>query len=171
MNSLSSNMERYCYQHGKPSIMACIEQGCQQPFLCLVCYRNHNEDHSEFVNLSENNATWLEPHKAELEQLINHPLFVSPPDQYDVLAHNKELINQMIENLVHKIKEKGNLLIEEMTKQMEEQQAIEKFSECLREKYDIIKNVNFRQDDIFHLVKEVKHFGKSFYQTFKKLLS
>jgi len=85
-------------------------------------------------------------------------LLTSPTVQHDVLAHNKELINQMIENLVRKIKEKGNLWIEEMTKQMKEQRAIEKFTQCLREKYEIIQNVNFRQDDIFHLAKEVIRF-------------
>jgi len=151
-------MEGKCPQHGKSFTVACLEQGCKQPFLCLVCIRIHDEDHSEFINLLENDTEWLKPHNTELEQLRNHPLLISPPDQYDVLAHNKELINQMIENLILKIKEKGNLLIEEMTKQMEEQQAIEKFSKCLREKYEIIQNVNFRQDDIFHLAKEVIRF-------------
>ena len=158
MNSLSSNMERQCHHHGKPFIVACIEQRCQQPFLCLVCYRTHNENHSEFIDLLENDTKWLKPHEIELEQLAKHPLLTSPTVQHDVLAHNKELINQMIENLVRKIKEKGNLWIEEMTKQMKEQRAIEKFTQCLREKYEIIQNVNFRQDDIFHLAKEVIRF-------------
>ena len=151
-------METQCSQHGKPFTVACLEAGCQQPFLCLVCYRTHNENHTEFINILEGDTKWVKPYETELAQLAKHPLLATPPVQHDVLAHNKEVINQMIENLVRKIKDKGNSLIEKMTEQMKEQQAIEKFSQCLKEKNETLQNINFTNGDTFQLVKEVKRF-------------
>jgi len=46
-------MERQCSQHGKSLTIGCLQNGCEQTFSCLICYRHHNEDHTEVINICE----------------------------------------------------------------------------------------------------------------------
>ena len=163
-------MERQCPEHGNTLKIGCLRNGCEQTFSCLICYRNHNEDHTEVIVLSEQDRTWLKPYEAELEKLTKDSLLHLSPNQHDIIHHNKELINKMIESLVWKLKQKGELLIEEMVKQMTEQQAIERISHCLKEKNEILQNINFMHDDTFDLVNEVKYFQEKVSPDTKKII-
>jgi len=165
-------MNKHCSQHNKQLLIACFHKGCDQVFLCLTCYRNHDENHqTEALCVLEKDRAWTLPYEEEVGNLLNHQLMSSPPIQNDTIAYNKDLIEMMINDIIGKIQEKGRLLVEEMSGRIEKEQSIEKIHEKIMEKKEIFRSLTFSHYDMFDSVKEVRRFQDEIAPQTKEMLS
>jgi len=158
-------MKEKCSQHGQPLVLMCLQ--CGPTFFCLLCdHQTHHLKHCELIDISEGDRKWLKYYEAKYETLLNHPLFISPPNHSDIIAYNEKMVTTMIGKLISLLEEKRSLLIKDVRNHLDGQ-AIKKQLSRLKEK---LLNINFRTDDLSELAKKIQHFQQEISPKIQKTL-